>query len=207
MLLINELRPQPQQPQAELKTETRDHQDLRPESGLTRHFVIVEVWIRVFTGVGRQFLGRSFPERCETVVTRGLAGDDIVELPDAGRAPHARIDGGHLGVERINIDQRLALKAVDRGNEEIGRLGEIPRKCAMYPPNGELRVYCEQVRGEGVDFRLADVVRREDMPPNVFGREGIRIDERCRAYTRPCCDLGDSAADAAAPDNSDTLLG
>jgi len=114
------LRAQPEEPQSELKTQARDDQDLRPEPRLTRHLRIVEVGIRVFTGIGRQSLGSGFPERCETVVARRLAGDDIVELSDAGRAPHARIDRGHLGAERIDIDQRLALEAVDRGNDEVG---------------------------------------------------------------------------------------
>src|SRR5207245_2613260 len=71
MEIINELRPQPEKPQSELKTQTRDNEDLRPEPRLTRHLRIVEVGIRVFTKIGRQFLGRGFPKRSETVVTGG----------------------------------------------------------------------------------------------------------------------------------------
>src|SRR5207245_8758611 len=118
--LVDELRPQPQKPQAELKTQTRDNQDLCPETGPAWHLRIVEVGIRVFTGISRQFLGGGSPKRCETVVARGLAGKDIVELPDASRAPHARINCGHLSAERIDIDQRLALEAIDRRDDEIG---------------------------------------------------------------------------------------
>src|SRR3989442_14517100 len=157
MEIINELRPQPEKPQSELKTQTRDNEDLRPEPRLTRHLRIVEVGIRVFTKIGRQFLGRGFPKRSETVVTGGFAGNDIIKLADAGRTPHAHIDRWHLGAERIDIDQRLALEAVDCGNDEVGRLGEIPRECTAYPRDGELRVYRQEVRREGVNFRLTDV--------------------------------------------------
>ena len=141
------------------------------------------------------------------MVTRRLAGDDIVKLADAGRAPYARIDRGHLCRERIDIYQRLALEAVDRGNDEIGRLDEIPRECTAYPRDGELGIDRDKMRRERVNFPLADGMRREDMPPDVFGREGIRIDERYRSESRPYGDIGDCAADAAATDNSDTLLG
>jgi len=204
--LINELRTQPQKPQAELKTQARDDQDLRPESGLTWHLGVIEVRLRVLAGIGRQLLGGCLPKGCETVVARGLAGDDIVELADAGRAPHARIDRGHLCIQRIDIDQRLAVEAVDCGNDEVGRLGQIPGKLTTYPCDGKLRIDRDKMRREGIHFPLAKGALRQNMPPDVFGRDDIRVDERYRPYTRPCGDLGDLTADTATSDNSDTLL-
>ena len=98
------------------------------------------------------------------------------------------------------------MKAVDRGNQEVGSLGEIPREWTAYPRDSELRVYRGEVRREGVHFRFADVARRENMPADVFGRDNIRVEKRYPTHTRPSGDVGDFAADTATSGKSDMFL-
>ena len=109
--------PESHQAQDDLKLQTRDHEDVCPESRLAGNPGFVVIGVGVAPGIVRDLY---VPTECPIAfVTRGFPGQHVQYFRNRGFTPHAAEDRGNVLAQGIAVHQRSSLETVSGRNDQV----------------------------------------------------------------------------------------